>query len=86
MRSWNDVNYNWLFISVNWRINKIYDVKEFNYIGVGRIFNVPIPLIIMLLVMFLLWVLMAKTKEIHASGSNPDASLLLGVPVVKVQK
>ena len=63
-------------------------LKEFNYIGVGRIFNVHIPLIIMLLVMFLLWVLMSKTKFgrfIYAYGNNPDASLLLGVHVVKVQ-
>ena len=69
-------------------LTKSMMLKEFNYIGVGRIFNVPIPLIIMLLVMFFLWVLMAKTKFgrfIYASGNNPDASLLLGVPVVKVQ-
>ena len=69
-------------------LTKSMMLKEFNYIGVGRIFNVPIPLIIMLLVMFLLWVLMSKTQFgcfIYASGNNPDASLLLGVPIVKVQ-
>ena len=69
-------------------LTKSMMLKEFNYIGVGRIFNVPIPLIIMFLVMFLLWVLMSKTKFgrfIYASGNNPEASLLLGVPVVKVQ-
>jgi len=69
-------------------LTKSMMLPEFNYIGVGRIFNVPIPLIIMLLVMFLLWVLMSKTKFgrfLYASGNNPDASLLLGVPVVRVQ-
>ena len=69
-------------------LTKSMMLPEFNYIGVGRIFNVPIPLIIMLLVMFLLWVLMSKTKfgrYLYASGNNPDASLLLGVPVVRVQ-
>ena len=42
----------------------------------------------MIVVMFLLWLLMSKTKFgrfLYASGNNPDASLLLGVPVVKVQ-
>tara|TARA_Y100000817_G_C16827498_1_gene531944 strand:- start:43 stop:999 length:957 start_codon:yes stop_codon:yes gene_type:complete len=69
-------------------LTKSMMLPEFNYIGVGRIFNVPIPLIIMIGVMFLLWVLMSKTKFgrfLYASGNNPDASLLLGVPVVKVQ-
>ena len=69
-------------------LTKSMMLPEFNYIGVGRIFNVPIPLIIMLVVMFLLWLLMSKTKFgrfLYASGNNPDASLLLGVPVVKVQ-
>ena len=69
-------------------LTKSMMLPEFNYIGVGRIFNVPIPLIIMLISMFLLWILMSKTKFgrfIYASGNNPDASLLLGVPVVRVQ-
>ncbi len=69
-------------------LTKSMMLPEFNYIGVGRIFNVPIPLIIMIGAMFLLWVLMSKTKFgrfLYASGNNPDASLLLGVPVVKVQ-
>ena len=69
-------------------LTKSMMLPEFNYIGVGRIFNVPIPLIIMIAVMFLLWLLMSKTKFgrfLYASGNNPDASLLLGVPVVKVQ-
>lgn len=69
-------------------LTKSMMLPEFNYIGVGRIFNVPIPLIIMLFSMFLLWILMSKTKFgrfIYASGNNPDASLLLGVPVVRVQ-
>ncbi len=69
-------------------LTKSMMLPEFNYIGVGRIFNVPIPLIIMILAMFLLWLLMSKTKFgrfLYASGNNPDASLLLGVPVVKVQ-
>ena len=69
-------------------LTKSMMLPEFNYIGVGRIFNVPIPLIIMIVVMFLLWLLMSKTKFgrfLYDSGNNPDASLLLGVPVVKVQ-
>tara|TARA_B100001121_G_scaffold102536_1_gene90944 strand:- start:443 stop:1396 length:954 start_codon:yes stop_codon:yes gene_type:complete len=63
-------------------------LPEFNYIGVGRIFNVPLPLIIMLLFMIILWIMMSQTKVgrfIYASGNNPDASNLLGVPVVRVQ-
>ncbi len=63
-------------------------LPEFNYLGVGRIFNVPLPLIIMLLFMIILWIMMSQTKVgrfIYASGNNPDASNLLGVPVVRVQ-
>ena len=63
-------------------LTKSMMLPEFNYIGVGRIFNVPIPLIIMIVVMFLLWLLMSKTKFgrfLYASGNNPDASLLLSL-------
>src|SRR5690606_32936320 len=44
----------------------------------------PIPLIIMVLTFFGLWILMTRTKFgrfIYASGGNAEASRLIGIPV-----
>ena len=67
-------------------------VDGFNWIGgggsAGRIFEVPIPFFIMVLFILVVWFVMAFTKFgrfIYASGGNPEASRLLGVPVVRTQ-
>ncbi|MGL4967493.1 MAG: ABC transporter permease [Inquilinus sp.] len=63
-------------------------VPGFNWIGSGRLFGVPVPLILMLLCYGALWVVLAKTRFgrfVYASGGNPEASRLVGVPVARTQ-
>ena len=62
-------------------------VPGFNWIGSGRIFSVPVPLMLMLLTFAVLWVLLTRTKfgrYVYASGGNPEAARLIGVPVDRV--
>ena len=63
-------------------------VPGFNWIGSGRLFGVPVPLIVMLLCYGALWVVLAKSRFgrfVYASGGNPEASRLVGVPVARTQ-
>ncbi|MGO4122986.1 ABC transporter permease [Inquilinus sp. YAF38] len=63
-------------------------VPGFNWIGSGRLFGVPVPLILMLLCYGALWVVLAKSRFgrfVYASGGNPEASRLVGVPVARTQ-
>ena len=63
-------------------------VPGFNWIGSGRLFGVPVPLILMLLCYGGLWVVLAKSRFgrfVYASGGNPEASRLVGVPVARTQ-
>jgi ribose transport system permease protein len=57
---------------------------SFNWIGSGRLFGIPAPLILMLIVFLVLWIVLRFLKVgrfIYASGGNADASRLVGVPV-----
>ncbi|MFE0755679.1 ABC transporter permease [Inquilinus sp. NPDC058860] len=63
-------------------------VPGFNWIGSGRLFGIPVPLILMLLCYGVLWVVLAKSRFgrfVYASGGNPEASRLVGVPVARTQ-
>ncbi|KKB11046.1 ABC transporter permease [Devosia geojensis] len=66
-------------------------IEGFNWIGSGRIGGsggVPVPLIIMLVAFVLIWWMMAFTpfgRYIYASGGNPEASRMLGIPVDRTQ-
>ena len=66
-------------------------IEGFNWIGSGRIggsSGVPVPLIIMLVAFVLIWWMMAFTpfgRYIYASGGNPEASRMLGIPVDRTQ-
>jgi len=62
---------------------------SFNWIG-GRLSlgegmgSIPVPLILMLVVFVLLWIVLRFLKFgrfVYASGGNPDASRMVGVPV-----
>lgn len=60
----------------------------FNWLGSGRLFGVPFPLIAMVVFATFLWWVMTRTKfgrEIYAAGGNPDASRLMGVKVERIQ-
>jgi len=59
-------------------------VGGFNWIGSGRLLGVPVPLILMVLTFLVLWLILTRTKFgrfVYASGGNPEASRLIGIPV-----
>jgi ribose transport system permease protein len=63
-------------------------IAGFNWLGSGRIFSVPVPLVLMLVFFAAIWWVMAYTpfgRFIYASGGNPDASRMLGIPVDRTQ-
>jgi ribose transport system permease protein len=63
-------------------------VPAFNWIGSGRLLGIPFPVILMLAVFFVLWLVLSKTpfgRHVYATGGNPEASSLLGVPVERTQ-
>jgi ribose transport system permease protein len=60
----------------------------FLWLGSGRIWRVPVPLILMVIVYAILWWVLRYTRFgrwTYASGGNPEASRLVGVPVVGTQ-
>jgi len=61
---------------------------SFNWLGSGRIFSIPFPLILMVVVFALIWWVLNFTpfgRYVYASGGNPDASRMLGIPVDRTQ-
>lgn len=53
-------------------------------LGTGRIFGIPVPALIFILVFFLFWFLMEKTelgRQIYAVGGNAEAARLNGISV-----
>jgi ribose transport system permease protein len=69
-------------------LSKPLFVPAFNWLGSGRIAGVPFPVILMLVVFFVLWLVLSKTpfgRFVYATGGNPEASSLLGVPVERTQ-
>ena len=59
-------------------------VTGFNWLGSGRLAGLPFPLLLMLVTYSALaWVLRQTRfgRFVYASGSNPEASRLVGVPV-----
>lgn len=63
-------------------------IPAFNWIGSGRLGGIPVPLILMLIFFAAIWWVMAFTpfgRYIYASGGNPEASRMLGIPVDRTQ-
>ncbi|WP_284316425.1 ABC transporter permease [Labrys miyagiensis] len=61
-------------------------VGSFNWVGSGRFLTIPVPLILMLITFLVLWLVLTRSKFgrfVYATGGNPEASRLIGVPVVK---
>jgi ribose transport system permease protein len=61
---------------------------SFSWLGSGRIFFIPVPLILMVVVFAITWWVLAFTpfgRYVYASGGNPDASRMLGIPVDRTQ-
>ncbi len=62
-------------------------VPGFNWVGSGRLFGVPVPLLLMLLAYAILAVLLTRTqfgRYVYAAGGNPEAARLIGIPVDRV--
>jgi ribose transport system permease protein len=60
----------------------------FNWIGQGRLFGVPTPLILMVVADVALSIILARTRFgrfVYATGGNTEASRLIGLPVERVQ-
>jgi ribose transport system permease protein len=60
----------------------------FNWIGQGRLFGVPVPLILMIATYLAFSVILARTRFgrfVYATGGNTEASRLIGLPVERVQ-
>lgn len=63
-------------------------IPAFNWLGSGRVFGVPFPVIAMFAFALLLWWILARTRfgrEIYAAGGNPAAAQLMGVNVERIQ-
>lgn len=61
---------------------------SFEWLGIGRIFSIPVPLFLLLLYTLILWIILENTsfgRYIYASGGNAEASHLMGVPVYRTQ-
>jgi ribose transport system permease protein len=63
-------------------------VPGFNWIGQGRVFDIPVPIILMAIVYIGLAVVLSRTRFgrfVYAAGGNAEASRLIGLPVERVQ-
>jgi ribose/xylose/arabinose/galactoside ABC-type transport system permease subunit len=63
-------------------------VPGFNWIGDGRFYGVPVPIILMAIAYVGLAVVLARTRFgrlVYAVGGNAEASRLIGLPVERVQ-
>ena len=63
-------------------------VAGFNWIGQGRLFGVPVPLILMMVTYLALSIVLSRTRFgrfVYATGGNTEASRLIGLPVERVQ-
>jgi ribose transport system permease protein len=61
---------------------------SFNWLGSGRIFFIPFPLILMVVIFAVTWWILTFTpfgRYVYAAGGNPDASRMLGIPVDRTQ-
>jgi ribose transport system permease protein len=63
-------------------------VPGFNWIGQGRLYQIPVPLILMLIAYAAIAVVLRFTRFgrfVYATGGNAEASRLIGLPVEGVQ-
>jgi ribose transport system permease protein len=63
-------------------------IPEFNWLGSGRIVFIPVPVLLMVAVFAVIWWVLTFTpfgRYVYASGGNPDASRMLGIPVDRTQ-
>lgn len=61
---------------------------EFQVIGLGRVFGIPVQVILMLIIVALAWWMIRRTllgRQILAVGGNERAARLAGIPVNRVK-
>lgn len=69
-------------------LSKPLFLPAFNWLGSGRLFGLPVPVLLMVTVFVAFWLLLSRTpfgRFVYATGGNADASTLLGVPVQRTQ-
>lgn len=69
-------------------LSKPLIVPGFNWLGSGRVFGIPVPLLMMAIFAVATWWVMSRTRfgrEIYAAGGNPEASRIMGIDVDRVQ-
>lgn len=62
--------------------------KDFTKLGTGRLWGIPLPVVYLAAVALIVWYMLGHTpfgRYLYAIGSNPEASRLSGVPVIKLQ-
>ena len=60
----------------------------FNYLGTGMVFGIPIPVILVLVVLVILYFVINRTafgRHVYATGGNKEAAQYAGVDVKSVQ-
>jgi ribose transport system permease protein len=63
-------------------------IDSFNWLGSGRIAYIPFPVFLMVAAFAAIWWVLSFTpfgRYVYASGGNPDASRMLGIPVDRTQ-
>jgi ribose transport system permease protein len=61
--------------------------SSFRWLGQGKVYGVPVPIIIMAVIAAILSFVLNRTRtgrNIYAVGGNPDAARLSGIPVARV--
>ena len=61
--------------------------ESFRVFGVGRFYNIPVPIFITIFAFFIAWFLLKRTtlgRKIYALGANPEATRLSGIKVDKM--
>lgn len=59
----------------------------FRFLGVDRVFNIPVPIYIATATFFLVWLILKRTilgRKIYAMGANYEATRLAGIKVDRV--
>lgn len=66
----------------------LYVNEVFPNIGIARLFGIPLPIIYLIILFFIQWLLLAKTKTgryIYAVGGNETAARFSGINVEKIK-
>ena len=66
-----------------------FKLPEFQFIGLGRWFGIPVQVIVMVVLVLLATLVLRRTlfgRQILATGGNENAALLSGIPVARIKR